>query len=334
MIKPHLIGLIVMPRRWVLKALEMAVVAFALVLGMCVLTWSQSFIIKSLINPDSLTVGDRFLFTNTISKIDGYRIVPSPLSDSLGDATVLSHIFKVERTPTGSEVYACTLAVYKPGLATIPTFKFMVTNDSGKIAQIAGDSLRVTIHSVLPADTAGLDIADIKGPRPLRGPIWPYIVIPLALALIIFVGLRLRGILRGKVQVPMAPLRPAWEVAIERLDSLKAERHIEFGRFKQFYFELSMIVRGYLEGRYETPAVESTTYELEDDGKLKAISDDLYRRLFGFFRRADLVKFAKSIPTSREAEEDLTFAYELVIKTRPLPVELAPEEREPEKVEV
>ncbi len=296
-------------------------------------TNSLALVIRASAWPESLTVGDRFLYVNTIELPPGSEFEPVTPDEKLGDATVLSLPVRMEKSSAGTVAYACTLAVYQPGTAKIPTLAFRSSNSSDTTT-FTGDTLSLNIHSVLPPDTTGLQIADIKGPRRLRGPVWPYFVIPLGLVLLWFGGRYLYRRLTGKIVEPVVPPEPPWEIAFRRLDALKEERHIDFGRFKQFYFELSMIIRGYIEGRFETLAVESTTYELEDDKKLKEnLPQPLYGDLFQFFDRSDLIKFAKSIPTAANAESDLAFAYEFVIQTKPQPVpETIPAAEAPEEV--
>ena len=294
---------------------------------------SQQVTIKPAIKGEKLTVGDHFLYTNTITAPTDAKLQLMPPQEKLGDADVLSPVYKVDKTPPGSIVYACTLAVFQPGAAKIPTLTFALMDNSGKAQEINGDTLTINIHSVLPPDTTGLQIADIRGPHRLRGPIWPYIVFPLLIAGIIFGGMKARQLMRHKITQPAIPPVPPWDVALQRLDELKKERHLEFGRFKEFYFELSLIIRGYIEGRYETPAVESTTFELETNDNLKNIPPELYDQLFKFLWNADLIKFAKSIPSAKDADIDIAFAYDFVIKTKPAPVIAVPEPQAEPKAE-
>lgn len=315
-----------------------AIVVFIIWTGLLILfglyinSFAQIVGVKPAIKGDNFTVGDRFLYTNTIALAPGEAFEPlAPEEGKLGDADVLSQIYRMPKPPAGAEVYACTLAVYKPGEARIPTLSFRRAN-SADTSIFSGDTLTIQIASVLPADTAGLEIADIKGPRRLRGPIWPYLVALGALALLLVCGSILRSRWRKTIETPQPPSVPPWELAMQRLDSLKAARHLDFGRFKEFYFDLSLIVRGYIEGRYETPAVESTTYELENSEVLKDLPGNHYRRLFDFFSRADMVKFAKSIPTSKDAEVDLSFAYQFVLDTKPAPIDQAVADQPAEEV--
>ncbi len=332
MIRPHLIFSIRQSSGRFFKAAEILAITFGLVAGIFDPAVGQEFNISAVIHPESLTVGDKFLYANTVDIQDGYRVEPLPLTDKLGDAFVISDIYKLEERVKGGVSFACTLAVYKPGEIELPTFTFVATDTAGISEEFSGDGIRATIQSILPADTTGLEIADIKEPHRLTGPIWPYFIIPLALALLIYGMILLRRRLGGRTELPMAPPRPPWEIAFERLDSLRGGRHLEFGRFKLYYFELSMIVRAYLEGRYDFPAVESTTYEIENEDRLRPVSDNLYERLFEFFYRADMAKFAKVVPTPAEAESDLSFAYEFVRET--IPVIEEPTSKKPEFAEM
>ncbi|UCE65051.1 MAG: hypothetical protein JSU85_09215 [Candidatus Zixiibacteriota bacterium] len=331
MIKPHLHFLLAVPAGWLIKTLEIFVLALCLVMAMYDPVSGYEVDISTSISSDSITVGDKFLFTNTIEGFEHYKIDPIPIEEQLGDATVLSDIFRIPDEKQGTVSFACTLAIYKPGGFEIPPLEFNITDSLGNTIEVSGQSILVTVYSVLPDDTSGIEIADIKEPMKLRGPIWPYIIIPLAIVLIVLSIILSRKYFRKKTDVPVLPPRPPWEIAYEKLDRLKAERHTEFGRLKMYYFNLSLIIREYIEARYEFPAAEYTTYELGNADKLKEIEGGLYSRLFALFNRADLAKFAKFHPDVADADSDMKFAYDFVSKTIPV-IESA--ETEDEKLEV
>jgi len=317
MVKPHLKFLILTPTRWLTKSLEIIAVAFCLVIGMYDPIVGQEYDIQSYIQPESLTVGDKFIFVNKI-KIDptlGAR--PADLTEKLGDADVISGIYKLPDTGDGYISYACTLAVYKTGEIDIPSFVFEIQDTTGEGETFIGKGVKTVIMSVLPADTADVQIADIKEPRKLSGPIWPYFVIPLAIAGLIYLGLTLKKRFAKDIELPSVSPRPPWEIAVENLDLLKGKRHPDFGRFHQFYFELSLVIREYIECRYDIPAVESTTYELENENELASIDNNLYRNLFDLFSRADMTKFAKFVPAVIDTQSDISFAYDFVSSTIP-----------------
>jgi len=330
MIKPHLKFLLLDPTGWLTKTLEITVLAFCLVIGMYDPLLGEDLKISTYIEPESLSVGDKFLFVNTIKTDKKDQIKPAPLTDQLGDATVLSDIFQLPDPSPGIVAYACTLAVYKVGEVEIPSFVFNVSDSTGNTESVIGKNLRTTIHSVLPADTTKIDIADIKGPIRLREPIWPYLAIAAGILIVIWLIYYSRKYFRKESKVPVVPPRPPWEVAYEKLDSLKNEKHIEFGRLKKYYFELSLIIRGYIEGRYGFPAAESTTCELENSPDLKEVEESLYKKLFDFFYRADLVKFAKYTPNNEDADSDMELAYDFISGTTPVADQ---EEGKVEKIE-
>lgn len=318
MIKPHLKFLLLDPTGWLAKTLEITVLAFCLVIGMYDPLLGEDYEISTYIKPDSLSVGDKFLFVNTINTEKKDQIKPAPLTDQLGDASVLSDIFQLPDPSPGTMAYACTLAVYKVGEIEIPSFVFNVPDSTGSSESVIGKNLRTTIHSVLPADTTNIDIADIKGPIKLREPVWPYLAIAAGILIVIWLIYYSRKYLRKESKVPMIPPRPPWEVAYEKLDSLKKEKHIEFGRPKKYYFELSLIIRGYIEGRYGFPAAEYTTCELENSPEFNEVEGSLYKKIFDFFYRADLVKFAKFTPNNDDADSDMGLAYDFISGTMPV----------------
>lgn len=317
MVKPHLTFLIATPAKWLRKSLEILLIAIGLVIGMYDPIPGQEYEISSFIQPESLTVGDKFLYVNTIKADTSLGIKPADITDRIGDADLLSDVFMINNTKDGDIAYACTLAVYKPGEIEIPSFTFEYINEEGEVKSFTGNSLKTEIYSILPSDSTAIEIADIKEPRKLKGPIWPYIVIPLVIGALIALGYYLRKRFAKDIVIPGTPQRPPWDLAIEELNNLKIERHHEFGRYKIFYFELSLILRNYIERRYDFPAAESTTYELENEQELKTIDSNLYSKLFELLDRSDMTKFAKFNPTQTDADIDMKFSYNFVGDTIP-----------------
>ena len=336
MIKPHLTFLFTRPLLALLRFLEISVVAWSLVIGMYIPVAGQPDIDLS-IRPDSLTVGDKFQFINKIEIPAGSEIKPAPLKDKLGEAAVLSGITRFENPGESSAVFACTLAVYKTGEFAVPSFTFALIDSAGNVREITGDSLLINVGSILPADSASVaaaDIADIREPYRLPEPVWPYVILPFGILLLGYFSYELFRRFRKTPEIPQKPLIPAWEIAYGKLDKLKENRHYEFGRIKQYYFELSLITREYIENRYEFPAVERTTWELENDGRLSAVGEKLCGRLFELFARADMAKFAKGTPLRNDADSDLNFAYDLIRETIPAITEPDSKSEEPLKVEL
>ncbi len=323
--KPHLKFLFLIPVGWLLRFAEILMVSAALVMGMYDPAAGDNTGVETRIFADSITVGDKFLYANIINIDKNNKVEVLPVGDKLGDASVLSGILRSAPSPDGFITFACTLAVYQPGKVEIPSFVFALTDSAGIVTEMTGEKKSILISSILPPDTSGLDIVDIKTPKKIRGPLWPYLAVSLALALLIFAGLRIRRYLGGHVRVPLVASSPAWEIAAQKLDLLKKEKHPDFGRFKLYYSELSLIIREYIEGRFEFPAVESTTSELKARSELKISDGNLYERLFMMLNRADMVKFAKAVPIVSDCESDILLASDFIRLTIPVIDDSRPE---------
>jgi len=133
-------------------------------------------------------------------------------------------------------------------------------------------------------------------------------------------------------EVEILAAMPPFEEAFERLKQLDEKLLWQNNHVKQYYIELTEIIRIYIEKELNIPALESTTDELLEtlqdfrDAKTIDTSREGIRKLKELLREADLVKFAKSQPLSFEIEEDRRDA-EFVLK------ELKPKPQEPEVTE-
>jgi len=122
----------------------------------------------------------------------------------------------------------------------------------------------------------------------------------------------------GAVYTP--PSRPAHILALEELSLLKEKKLWQQGKIKEYYSELTEVLRRYIENRYDQPALEETTDEILQ-GLLKLrFPTDLAGKIDAVLRRADLAKFAKQRPGISEHEESLSVVYEVVDKTKIVPM--------------
>ena len=122
---------------------------------------------------------------------------------------------------------------------------------------------------------------------------------------------------RKNTEEPIDPelLRPADEVALEKLDEIKAQKIWKDGKVKEYQTELTDVVREYIGRRFDVQSTEKTS-----DETLRAmkplIEKDLFAKLSKMLQLADLVKFAKWHTTPDENEQALTTAYDFVNETK------------------
>lgn len=162
----------------------------------------------------------------------------------------------------------------------------------------------------------GETLRDIKGPLSLSG---HFNILLLSGILVILSILALLFMLlsrRKKISV-VAPKKPAHGIAYEQLEKLKAKDLIRQGRIKEYYSEVSDIVRHYLENRFLLKASEMTTEEflfyVRDYSQLISDHKTLLKE---FLLACDLVKFAKYVPPFEEMDAIFVSAKKLVDETK------------------
>jgi hypothetical protein len=122
------------------------------------------------------------------------------------------------------------------------------------------------------------------------------------------------------IQAPapvFVPVTPPHLLALQKLQRLATEKPWAHGQEMAYYVSLSMIVREYIERRYEVAALESTTMEIMDLLKKVSFPSNLEKSLENLLNRTDFVKFAGTIPPKDTHEKNLHVAQEIIEKTQP-----------------
>jgi len=99
------------------------------------------------------------------------------------------------------------------------------------------------------------------------------------------------------------------------LDNLEKEQLWQKGLIKDYHSNITGIVRGYFEDRFELPALELTTSESMNELRKVSEAEIIFGTTNKFLKNADLVKFAKFIPLDSVNEEMMVQAKEIVNKT-------------------
>jgi hypothetical protein len=99
------------------------------------------------------------------------------------------------------------------------------------------------------------------------------------------------------------PLRPFDEVALEALMKIDPVEYFEKRRIKEFYFEITEIVRQFLTGNYHIDTMDKTSLEIIDELERVERDFDKVRNLDRYFSDCDLVKFAKLRPELAEMKQ-------------------------------
>jgi len=109
------------------------------------------------------------------------------------------------------------------------------------------------------------------------------------------------------------PQLSAQELALKKLNILKEEKLKNTLKVKDFYSELSLILREFIEQELHLKASEKTTAEfLPEMQQSAAFSHEQQKLLAEFLQQADLVKFAKHQPNVEHAEFAFKLCYDFI----------------------
>ena len=273
---------------------------------------------------DSLTIGDDIKICIKADYPVNIELIP-PSGQISDDVFVLKSGPDVKSKTRGGrryDNYTYKLTTFETGHLGIPAFEFFWYDSLGTQNSAFSPKKAIFIKSLLPADTSGLDIKDIIGPKPLPRHWWPYILAGLVLLIIVALGYLLYRRKIKAIEIHRVPAEPPYDIAIRELTLLKEKDLPGKGKIKQYYIELSNIIRRYIEGRFNINAVEATTYELKKIFKHPELSREEALNALSFLFRSDLVKFAKFIPESHIPIEDYEQVKGFIITTKPVEEEV------------
>ena len=198
------------------------------------------------------------------------------------------------------------LTQFDSGRYMIPSLKILINKKA-----FLSDSIQVEVANV-QVDTLKQKMYDIKDIIPANkgiGDWWKYLLVLLLIggigAFIYWYSKK-----RQKEKIEEEIYKTPIEKATSLLNNLEKKELWQQGEVKEYYSQLTDIVRNYIEEAIEIPAMESTTSELIEglqmasQKKKMKLSKETIDNLFVVLKQADLVKFAKSKPLDFEITED------------------------------
>ncbi|MUU79433.1 hypothetical protein GN138_13335 [Winogradskyella sp. HL2-2] len=207
-----------------------------------------------------------------------------------------------------SRIYKLTQ--FDSGAYTIPRQKIIIDEKA-----FFTDSLKVAVNTVV-VDTTKQKLYDIKPIIEVEKAFsdwWKWLLITL-LAIAIVAFLLYWFIWRQKplTEEEEIALLPPYDRAKLALEKLDISEYLLRSEVKEYYSELTFIIRKYLDEKVYDRALESTTAELIarlnllKDGNQIPLSKETILHIESILQRADLVKFAKSAPDVELAKMDKT----------------------------
>ena len=273
-------------------------------------------VVKAEIDTTNIRIGEQFEFKITVNdtanviipkleKLTGLEIIEDKKIDTLKNQLIKKYIL----TSFDSGAY------YIPQQQIFIRQRLHLTDSLLiKVASVKVDTTKQKMFPIKAIQSEPYQFDDFK----------PYLWY--ALIALIIIGLMLYFILRKKKEVEeevVVPSLPPFEEAIQKLHELDEKLLWQNFQIKEYYSELTEIVRGFIERELKVPALESTTDELIDiltdfnDSKAISTTKETIKKLRDLLREADLVKFAKSKPFSEQIEANRKEAEEVVTELKP-----------------
>ncbi|NLX95556.1 MAG: protein BatD [Rhodopirellula sp.] len=262
-------------------------------------------------SPAKARLSDQITLTLRIEAAAGVQVRKPNLKGSIGDFVIRDFRQPLPRVDEDREIFERVYALEptKTGTLSIPPLRIAFTDPRGQNGEaesvLETEPFRIEIESVVASETPSLaDLRPLAPPVPVpaqRTPSLWWSLVPLGAVLAAVVWLIRR---RQRRMVEAAPLSPR-ELARDELERLLG-RDLAETDVKQFYTELTGIVRRYIERSTQVRAPEQTTEEfLHEIAEKETFSADESQRLRQFLESADLVKFAAYRPRGEDIDESI-----------------------------
>ena len=269
--------------------------------------FAQQKQVQTSIDTTKNKIGAEFKLTLT-TNVDTLSKVVFPNVKNFGALEVIQSypIDTIKKNDRYELVKKYGLAQFDSGKYTIPSVRILINSKA-----FLSDSLRVEVANV-EVDTLKQKMYDIKDIAPADNSIgdwWKWLLVLFiisGLGALAYWYLKKHKEKKEEAEIYKTPI----EKATNLLNTLEKKELWQRGEIKEYYSELTDIVRIYIEEAIEVPAMESTTSELIQALKIASLkkkmelSKETIDNLFTVLKQADLVKFAKSKPLDFEITED------------------------------
>ena len=260
------------------------------------------------VDSTNILIGDQINFSIEANIFEGDSL--PYFTDAVGALEIVSKsLIDSIKTEKGWQLtQSYVLTVWDSGVYYIPSVQFK---------SFVSDSIAILVNTIEMAEDT--ELKDIKAP--IHTPInfeelSPYLIVLLILAILIYI---IRWYVKNREKTPVdiktvKRVIPAYEIALNELEKLNAKKLWQEDNVKEYYSELSEIIRTYIENGIGTPAMEIPTQEILFQLHQKGIDTIKLKELL---TRADLAKFAKAKPLQIENEESLKIGYDFIHQTKP-----------------
>ncbi|MDY0076259.1 MAG: hypothetical protein RBR87_03200 [Bacteroidales bacterium] len=279
---------------------------------------------------DTIKMGEHLNFELNMKAPEGFEVFWPDWGDTLSKKVEIISKSDIQQQPldTRRNIWMkqnIIVTSFDTGVNIIPPVK-LEFSPKGDSTVFTATSAAISFYvQPMTVDTTA-SFKPIKGPR--GAPISFLEILPWIIGILGFLGvtaLALWYFLRRQrktkpIPVFEKPKIPPYKTAIEQLEELRHKKLWQNGHLKDYYSEMTDIVRSYIENQFGVQAVEMTTDEILIGIKPLRINEAAVYKLKHCLQLADLVKFAKAEPLPLEhdicLDNSLIFVKESHANTR------------------
>lgn len=293
--------------------------------------------VESKVDRATITIGDRVTYTLTIKSDPKIKLDPVPSGSNLGTFEIKDYkSYPPEKDNQGRVISKSeyNITTFTTGEYVIPPIEITYADLDGEKKSISSERIFITVRSVGATEAEMEDIRGLKPPVDIKGGskvFYAGALLILAAGFLAWFYLRSRAKALKIPEIPEELKRPAWDVATSELQALRDSGLLKKKLIKQYYVDLSEIIRKYIQRRFQVLALDRTTQEIKQELKGTKTDRSAIELVHTLLQDCDLVKFAKLIPPGAQINQDFRQAFEIVESTKPK--EVTVQESELEKQE-
>jgi hypothetical protein len=294
-------------------------------------SFAQSVTALASVDSSNFLVGDYINYTLEVRTPKDVEITYPVIIDSLAQVEIIKEYEPevIESDDLKSIRFHYIISYYDSSEVNIPSIAVEYKTIGDTVTQVVfSNPVTFNVHTV--EVSAEADIEDVKSPItiPLN---WKLVLLWILIGIVVLgtAYFLYRRYQKKKSEEPVEKKIikiPAHIKALIELDNLEKEQLWQKGLIKDYHSNITGIVRGYFEDRFELPALELTTSESMSELRKVSEAEIIFETSNRFLNNADLVKFAKFIPLDSVNEEMMTQAKEIVNKTIPVEKETIEQE--------
>ncbi|MDR3704572.1 MAG: hypothetical protein P4L28_01530 [Paludibacteraceae bacterium] len=282
--------------------------------------YSQVVTVQARLDSSSMLIGEQTKLHLEVTQEKKVKVSFPVIADSLIKGLEVVKITKLDTTELeGGRIKVSAdvlLTSFDSATYYIPPFKFIAGTDtietnplSLKVLSVKVDTVKQRIYDIKPVYNAKINWAEVLETSLI-------ILLILALLAVAFWYIRKRLKAKNQKEEEAIIVNPH-EFALKELDRIKSEKVWQQGRIKEFYTDVTSVLRLYIQHRFKIPTLEMTSDEIIDNMEgIKEVDKEAKMQLKQILRLSDLVKFAKWTPDLNENDLTISNAYLFVNETK------------------